>query len=119
MLGGVDTDDGKVFTTNFLDTWTDHSIRFLQRLPAWLCFVLHTAGSSDVVRHVGFSVIGESKGADLNFPPQQSKLPILQKKYFGDLKRHTWGDLMELSIVPVLEDEAILEVLDNLAKQSS
>lgn len=32
---------------------------------------------------------------------------------------HMWGDLMELSIVPVLEDEAILEVLDNLAKQSS
>jgi Domain of unknown function (DUF3303) len=32
---------------------------------------------------------------------------------------HMWGDLMELSIVPVLEDEAILQVLDNLAKQSS
>ena len=52
--------------------------------------VLHTAGSSDVV-HAGFSVIEESKGLDLNFPSQQSKLPTLQKKYFGDLKRHTWA----------------------------
>jgi hypothetical protein len=37
------------------------------------------------------ATIEESKGLDLNFPPQQSKLPILQKKYFGDLKRHTWA----------------------------
>jgi hypothetical protein len=51
---------------------------------------VHTAGSSDVV-HAGFSVIEESKGLDLNFLPQQSKLPTLQKKYFGDLKRHTWA----------------------------
>jgi hypothetical protein len=55
-----------------------------------LGFALLTAGSSDVV-HVGFSVIGESKGVDLNFPPQQSKLPTLQKKDLRDLKRHTWA----------------------------
>lgn len=89
MLGGIDADDGEVLTAYFLNTWTDHSIRFLQRLPAWFGFALHTASSSDVVRHVGFSVIEESKGLDLNFSPQESKLPTLQKKYFGDLKRHT------------------------------
>jgi hypothetical protein len=65
------------------------SVGLLQRLSeTWLGFALLTAGSSDAV-HVGFSVIEESKGLELNFPPQQSKLPTLQKKYFGDLKRHT------------------------------
>ena len=62
MLGGIDADDGEVLTAYFLNTWTDHSIRFLQRLSdTWLGFVLLTAGSSDVV-HAGFSVIEESKG---------------------------------------------------------
>jgi hypothetical protein len=85
MLGGIDTDNGEVLTTYFLDTRADDSIGLLQRLSVtWLGSALLTAGSSDVV-HVGFSVIEESKGADLNFPSQQSKLPTLQKKYLGDL----------------------------------
>jgi hypothetical protein len=85
MLGGIDTDNGEVLTTYFLDTRADDSIGLLQRLSVtWLGFALLTAGSSDVV-HAGFSIIEESKGADLNFPSQQSKLPTLQKKYFGDL----------------------------------
>jgi hypothetical protein len=65
-----------------LDDWQRRRDE-LRKVPAWHGFMLHTAGSSDVVRHVGFSVIGENKGADLNFPPQQSKLPILPKKYLG------------------------------------
>jgi hypothetical protein len=85
MLGGIDTDNGEVLTTNFLDARADDSVGLLQRWSdTRLGFVLLTARSSDVV-HAGFSVIEESKGLDLNFPLQQSKLPTLQKKYFGDL----------------------------------
>ena len=117
MLGGIDTDDGKAFTTDFLDTWADHSIRFLQRLPARLGFVLHTAGSSDVVRHAGFSVIGESKGADLNFPPQQSKLTILLEEVFWGSKRHTWvcrilarANKHNASVATSVEEASVIQV---------
>ena len=91
MLGGIDTDDGKVFTTYFLDARADDSVGLLQRLSdTWLGFVLLTAGSSDVV-HVGFSVIRESKGVDLNFPPQQSKLTILLEEVFWGSKASYQG----------------------------
>src|SRR6516162_10616293 len=75
MLGGIDADNGEVLTAYSLDTGTDYSTGLLQRLPAWLGFVLLTALSSDVVWHLGFSVIGESKGMNLKLSPQQSKLP--------------------------------------------
>jgi hypothetical protein len=68
MLGGIDADNGEVLTAYSLDTGTDHSTGLLQRLPTWLGCVLLTARSSDVVRHLGFSIIEESKGTDLNFP---------------------------------------------------
>jgi hypothetical protein len=70
MLGGIDTDNGEVLTTHFLDARADDSVGLMQRLSdTWLGFVLLTAGSSDVV-HAGFSAIEESKGLDLNFPEQ-------------------------------------------------
>ena len=56
MLGGIDTDNGKVLTTCFLNTRTYCSIWLLQRLPAGSAFLLHTTGSSNVVRHFGFSI---------------------------------------------------------------
>jgi hypothetical protein len=83
MLGGIDADNGKVLTAHSLDTGTDYSTGLLQRLPTWLGFVLLTALSSDVVWHLGFSVIGESKGMNLKLSPQQSKLPNPRRSVLG------------------------------------
>ena len=83
MLGRIDADDGKVLPTRLPDTGTDDSIRLLQRsFAAWLGPALFAASSSDVVRHFGFSVIGESKGVNLKLSPQQSKLPTLLRRRF-------------------------------------
>jgi hypothetical protein len=83
MFCGIDTDNGEVLTTYSLDTRADYSTGFLQRLPSWLGCVLLTALSSDVVRHLGFSIIGESKGMNLKLPHSNPSCRIPEEVFWG------------------------------------